>query len=150
MVSFELTPNNEVGNSQENNDMETVLQTVGHQQFDTLEDFTTSLAAFQSLSVKEYYLYRKVIARKAEDQLFVHQWMLYKCRSRGCEAKFSMKVVNGKLILQEYELVHTHPRSNAAVADFACEFTRLVTSRQFFSFQQMRQAINQFEEVSRQ
>ncbi len=63
MVSFVLTPNSEIGNGQDNNDMATFL-----------------------------------------------------------------KVVNGKLIPQEYELVHIHPRSNAAVADFSGEFARLVTT----------------------
>ncbi len=82
--------------------MATFLQTVGHQPFATLEDFLTYLAEFQALSVREYYLYRKT------------------CRldTSGCsinatfeavKAKFAMKVVNGKLIPQEYELVHTHP-----------------------------------------
>ncbi len=32
MASFELPPNSEIGNGQENNDMETFLQTVGYQQ----------------------------------------------------------------------------------------------------------------------
>ncbi len=73
MVSFDLTPNSELGDDQDNNDMATFLQTVGHQQFVTLEDFMTCLAAFQALSVREYYLYRKFIARKAEEQPFVHQ-----------------------------------------------------------------------------
>ncbi len=41
-------------------------------------------------------------------------------------SKIFYKVVNGKLLLQEFELLHTHPRSNAAVADFALEFARLV------------------------
>ncbi len=82
----------------------------------------TCLAAFQALSVREYYLYRKASARKVEDLPFGHQWMQYKYRSRGCPAKFSIKVVNGKLIPQEYELLHTHPRSDAAVADFARDF----------------------------
>ncbi len=148
MVSFDLTPNSEIGNGQDNNDTATFLQTVGHQQCVTLEDFMTCLATFQALSVREYYLYRKAIARKAEDLPLGHQCMQYKCRIRGCPATFSMKVVNGKLIPQGYELVHTPPRSNAAVADFSCEFARLVTSRQFFSFKQLRQAITQFEEVS--
>ncbi len=83
MVSLDLIPNSEIGNGQNNNDMETFLQTVGHQQFDTLEGFTTCLTAFQALCVREYYMYRKAIARKAEDQPFVHQWMQYKCRSPG-------------------------------------------------------------------
>ncbi len=73
MVSFDLTPNSEVGNGQDNNDKATFLQTVGHQQFAALEDFMTCLAAFQALSVREYYLYRKAIARKAKEQPFVHQ-----------------------------------------------------------------------------
>ncbi len=73
MVSFDLAPNSEIGNGQDNNDMATFLQTAGHQQFVTLEDFMTCLAAFQALSVREYYLYRKAIARKAEEQSFVHQ-----------------------------------------------------------------------------
>ncbi len=55
----------------------------------------------------------------------------------------AMKVVNGKLLLQEYEPVQTHPRNNAAVADF-------VKSGQFFSFEQLGQAITQFLVVSRQ
>ncbi len=80
------------------------------------------LAAFQALTVREYYLYRKAIARKVEDLPFGHHWMQYKCRSRGCPAKFSIKVVNGKLIPQEYELLHTHPRSDAAVTGFARDF----------------------------
>ncbi len=57
MVSFDLTPNSEIGYGQDNNDMATFLQTVGHQQFVTLE----------ALSVRE------AIARKAEEQPFVHQ-----------------------------------------------------------------------------
>ncbi len=73
MVSFNLTPNSEIGNDQDNNDMATFWQTVGHQQFVTLEDFMTCLVAFQVLSVREYYLYWKAIARKAEEQPFVHQ-----------------------------------------------------------------------------
>ncbi len=73
MVSFDFTPNSEIGNRQVNNDMATVLQTVGHQQFVTLEDFMTCLAAFQALSIREYYLYKKAIARKAEEQPFVQQ-----------------------------------------------------------------------------
>ncbi len=67
MVSFDLTPNSEIGNGQDNNDMATFLQTVGNQQFVTLADFMTCLAAFQALSVRE------AIARKAEEQPFVHQ-----------------------------------------------------------------------------
>ncbi len=149
MVSFDLISNSEIGNGQDNTDTATFLQTIGHQQFATLEDFMTCLASFQALSVREYYLYRKAIARKAGDLPFGNQWMQYKCRIRGCPAKFSMKVVNGKLIPQEYGLVHTHPRSNATVADFSDEFARLITSRQFCSFKQLRQAITQFEEVSR-
>ncbi len=105
MVSLDLISNSEIGNGQDNNDMETFLQTVGHQQFDTLEGFTTCLTAFQAISVREHYLYRKAIDRKAEDQPLVHQWMQYKCRIRGCPAKFSMKVVNGKLIPQEQQLL---------------------------------------------
>ncbi len=45
MVSLELTPNSEIGNGQENNDMDTFLQTVGHQQFAMLEGFTACLTA---------------------------------------------------------------------------------------------------------
>ncbi len=97
--------------------------------------------AFQALFVREYYLYREAIARKAEDLPRVHQWIQCKCRSRGCPTKISMKVVNGKLLPQEHELVHTHLRSNAAVADFACEFARPVINRRFFSFKQLRQVI---------
>ncbi len=67
--------------------MATFLQTVGHQQFATLEDFLTYLAEFQALSVREYYLYRKAIAGKAEDLPFGHQWMQYKCRIRGCKGQ---------------------------------------------------------------
>ncbi len=63
-------------------------------------------------------------------------------RSGRASVKLAMKVVNGKLLLQEYEPVHTHPRNNAAVADF-------VKSGQFFSFEQLWQAITQFQEVSR-
>ncbi len=77
MVSLDLTPNSEIGNGQDNNDVDTFMQTVGHQQFDTLEGFTACLTAFQAISVREHYLYRKAIARKAEDQPFVHQWMQY-------------------------------------------------------------------------
>ncbi len=73
MVSFDLTPNSKIGNDQDNNDMATFLQTVGHQQFVTLEDFMTCLTAFQALSLREYYLYRKAIDRRAEEQPFVHQ-----------------------------------------------------------------------------
>ncbi len=57
MVNFDLTPNSETGNGQDNNEMATFLQTVGHQQFATLEDLMTCLAAFQALPVKEFYLY---------------------------------------------------------------------------------------------
>ncbi len=56
MASFELTLNSAIGNGQDNNDMSNFLQIVGHQQFATLEDFMTCLAAFQALSIKEYYL----------------------------------------------------------------------------------------------
>ncbi len=73
MVSFDLTPNSEIGNGKDNNEMETFLQTVGHQQFVTLEDFLTCLAAFQALSVREYHLYRKAIVRRAEEHPFVYQ-----------------------------------------------------------------------------
>ncbi len=83
MVSFDLTPSSEIGTGQDNKDMATFLQSVGHQQIATLEDFMTCLAAFQALSVREYYLYGKAIARKAEDLPFGHQWMQYKCRIRG-------------------------------------------------------------------
>ncbi len=62
MVSLDLTANSKIGNGQDINDMETFLQTVGHQQFNTLEGFTTCLTAFQAISVGEYCLYRKVIA----------------------------------------------------------------------------------------
>ncbi len=55
MVSFDLNSNSEIGNGQDNNDMIILLQTVGNQHFATLEDFMT-LAAFQALSVKEFYL----------------------------------------------------------------------------------------------
>ncbi len=113
MVSFDLTPNSEIGNGQDNNDAATFLQTVGHQQLVTLEDFMTCLATFQTLSVREYYLFRKDIARTAEGLPLGHQCMQYKCRIRGCPATFSMKVVNGKLIPQEYGLVHTHPRTDS-------------------------------------
>ncbi len=73
MVSFGLTPHSEIGNGQDNNDMATFLQTVGYKQFVTLEDFMISLTAFQALSAREYYLYRKATARKAEEQPFVYQ-----------------------------------------------------------------------------
>ncbi len=53
-----------------------------------------------------------------------------------------MKVVNGKLLLQEYESVHIHTRNNAVVADF-------VKSGQLFSFERLPLAIAQFQEVSR-
>ncbi len=95
--------------------METFLQTVGHLQLGTLAGFTACFTTFQALSDRGYYLYRKAVARKAEYQPFAHQWMQYKCRSRGCPVKFSMKVVNGKLLLQEFERLHTHPRRNTAV-----------------------------------
>ncbi len=49
MDGLELTPNSKIGNDQENNDTETFLQTVGYQQFDTLEGFTACLTAFQAL-----------------------------------------------------------------------------------------------------
>ncbi len=55
MVSFELTPNNEIGNGQENNDIETFLQTVGYQQ---QEGFTACLTVFQALSDRECYIGR--------------------------------------------------------------------------------------------
>ncbi len=73
MVSLELTPNSEIGNDQENNNMQTFLQTVGHQHFDTLDGFTACLTAFQTLSDREYYLYRKAMARKAEDLPFTNR-----------------------------------------------------------------------------
>ncbi len=57
MVCLKLTPNSEIGYRQESNDMETFLQTVGNQQFDTLAGFTACLTAVQALSDKEYYLY---------------------------------------------------------------------------------------------
>ncbi len=44
-------------------------------------------------------------------------------------SKIYYEIVNGKLLLQEFELLHTHPRRNAAVADFVCEFERFVKSR---------------------
>ncbi len=53
MVSLELTPNSEIGNGQENNHMKTFLQTVGHQQFDTLEGVTVCLTAIQPFSDRE-------------------------------------------------------------------------------------------------
>ncbi len=79
MVIFDLTPNSERGNGQDNNDMATFLQIVGHQQFVTLEDFMTCLAAFQALSIREYYLCRKAIVRKAERDTFSGQK-----QSTGC------------------------------------------------------------------
>ncbi len=57
MVSFDSDSNSEIGNGQDNNDMAILLQTVGNQHFATLEDFMTCLAAFQALSVKEFYLF---------------------------------------------------------------------------------------------
>ncbi len=47
------------------------MQTVGHRQFDKLVGFTACLTALQTLSVREYYLYRKAITRTAEDQPLV-------------------------------------------------------------------------------
>ncbi len=80
MVSFDLTLNSEIGNGQDNNDAATFLQTVGSQQFVTLEDFMTCMATFQALSVREYYLYREANAWKAEGLSLGRQWMQYKCR----------------------------------------------------------------------
>ncbi len=57
MVSFDSDSNSEIGNGQDNNDMATLLQTVGNQHFATVEDLITCLAAFKALSVKEFYLY---------------------------------------------------------------------------------------------
>ncbi len=41
-------------------------------------------------------------------------------------SKSFYKVVDGKLLLKEFELLHTLTRSNAAVADFARDFARLI------------------------
>ncbi len=70
MVSLELTPNSKTGNGQENSDMEIFLQTVGLQQFDTLEDFTASLTTFQALSDREYYIERSWLEMPKTSRLY--------------------------------------------------------------------------------
>ncbi len=67
MVSFQLTPNNEIGNGQENNDMETILQTVGHQQ---QEGFTACLTVFHALSDREYYIGRPWLEKPKTSRLY--------------------------------------------------------------------------------
>ncbi len=70
MVSLELTPNSKIGNGQENNDMEIFLQTVGHQQFDNLEDFTASLTTFQALSDRKYFIWRAWLEKPKNSRLY--------------------------------------------------------------------------------
>ncbi len=77
MVSLNITSNSELGYRQGNNDVETFLQTVGHHLFATLKSFTACLTAFQALSARKCFMYRKAIERKAKDQPFVHQWVQY-------------------------------------------------------------------------
>ncbi len=67
MVSFELTPNNEIGNGQENNGIETFLQTVGCQQ---QEDFTACLTVVQALSDREYYIGRPWLEKPKTSRLY--------------------------------------------------------------------------------
>ncbi len=67
MVSFELTPINEIGNGQENNDMETFLQTVGCQQ---QEGFTACLTVVQALSDRKYYIGRPWLEKPKTNRLY--------------------------------------------------------------------------------
>ncbi len=94
MVSFELTSNNEIGNGQENNDMETFLQTVGYQQ---KEGFTACLTVFQALSDREYYIGRSWLEKPNTSRLYT---------SVAIEAAQQI-------------FFFTHPRNNTAVADIA-------------------------------